>query len=104
MSHRISAQSARGHGVDEGRPGRRRNGAVSEAFTLARNDSQEVFEGSLSCQSPVCEVRFEQTGVMRLEPRKYCCDQCRQDAWVIKRAAKLLEGFTDAEAIKILRE
>jgi len=41
---------------------------------------------------------------MRLEPRKYCCDQCRQDAWVIKRAAKLLEGFTDAEAIKILRE
>jgi len=87
------------HRIDD-RPSLRRNGAVSEAFTLARNDSGEA----LSCQSPVCEVRFEQTGVMRLEPRKYCCDQCRQDAWVIKRAAKLLEGFTDAEAIKILRE
>jgi hypothetical protein len=91
------------HRIDDGRPSPRRNGAVSEALTLVRNDSGEVIGGSLSCQSPVSIVRFEQTGVMRLEPRKYCCDQCRQDAWGIKRAAKLLEGLSDTEVLRILR-
>jgi hypothetical protein len=59
-------------------------------------------EGLASCQSPFCDVRFEQTG-MKVKPRRYCCDECKLDVWAIRRTAKLLEGLSDEEALKIVR-
>ena len=40
---------------------------------------------------------------MAISPKRFCCDECKMDAWIIKRAAKLLEGLTDERALKILR-
>lgn len=40
-------------------------------------------------------ARFEQTGIVRMEPRKYCSDRCRQDAWVLRRVAALLASLSD---------
>jgi hypothetical protein len=80
-----------------------KGGVIIEAYTLGKNDSERVSEESLTCQSPVCKVKFEQTGVVRLEPRKYCCDRCRLDAWHLREAAKLLENETDQRVIEILR-
>jgi hypothetical protein len=38
-----------------------------------------------------------------MERRRFCCDQCRMDAWVLKRAAKLSEVVTDKRVLEILR-
>lgn len=48
-------------------------------------------EGLTTCSSPLCDVQFEQTGIMRLEPRKFCSAECRQDAWILRRAKALLD-------------
>jgi hypothetical protein len=55
-----------------------------------------------TCESPVCSVRFDQTG-MAINPRRFCCDQCKMDAWTIRRVAKLLENATDERLIEIMR-
>jgi hypothetical protein len=47
-------------------------------------------------------VEFEQTG-MAIEPRKFCSNECRMNAWIIKRAVKRLEGLSDEKALAILR-
>ena len=54
------------------------------------------------CESPLCDVRFKQTG-MTISPKRFCCDECKQQASIIKRASRLLEGFTDGEVLEILR-
>jgi hypothetical protein len=54
------------------------------------------------CDSPLCDVRFPQTG-MAIIPKRFCCDECKQQASIIKRAAMLLEGLTDKKVIEILR-
>jgi hypothetical protein len=54
------------------------------------------------CDSPLCDVRFEQTG-MAISPKRFCCDDCKMDAWIIKRAAKLLEGLSDERVLEIIR-
>src|SRR5262245_27486504 len=41
------------------------------------------------CESPVCSVRFPQTG-LQIEPRRFCSGRCRQQASIIRRAAALL--------------
>lgn len=55
------------------------------------------------CASPLCGTRFEQTGIMRMKPRRYCSAQCRQDTWVLKQAGKLLANLPDDAALKIIR-
>src|SRR5688500_11633275 len=44
------------------------------------------------CESPLCDVRFKQTG-LKIEPRRFCSDQCKQHASIIRRAAKLFDGL-----------
>jgi len=61
-----------------------------------------MFEGLANCQRPFCDVRFPQTG-MKMKPRRYCCDECKVDAWAIRRVAKLLAKLSDDEAIQILK-
>ena len=70
---------------------------------LAKSDSERIPEGSLTCSSAVCEVKYEQTGVARLEPRKYCCERCRLDAWHLREASKLLERLSDERVLEIVR-
>jgi hypothetical protein len=73
-----------------------------EALTLARNDSERVPEGSLTCGSPVCDVRFKQTG-MEMSPKRFCSDRCRLDTWMITHVSKLLAGLSDERKLEVLR-
>src|SRR4029079_10221992 len=48
------------------------------------------------CASPICSIQFKPSG-MAMEPRRYCSDECRQSASLIRRARELLRGFSDTE-------
>jgi hypothetical protein len=41
---------------------------------------------------------------MAIEPRRYCSDECRQSASIIKRARDLLRGLSDGELLKVMRD
>jgi len=58
--------------------------ASVHAVETARETDSEAL-----CENPVCAVRFPQTG-LKMEPRRFCSDGCRQQASVIRRAARLL--------------
>ena len=77
--------------------------SIIEAFPLARSDKNGTSEGLLICESPVCNVDFEQSGIARLEPRRFCDSKCRQNAWIIRQAAKLLKQLSDEKLIQIMR-
>ena len=44
---------------------------------------------NIVCESPLCSACFPQTG-LKMEPRRYCSDECRNRASIIRRAAALL--------------
>jgi hypothetical protein len=71
--------------------------ALDEPCTTSRGHSQR-------CQNPLCgnSVAPIADGWRRTE-RRHCSDECKQQASIIKRAASLLEGLTDGEALKVLR-
>jgi hypothetical protein len=46
-------------------------------------------DSKVSCESPLCDVRFPQTG-LKIEPRRFCSDKCKQQASLIRRVAVLL--------------
>jgi hypothetical protein len=54
------------------------------------------------CESPLCDNQFPQTG-LRIEPKRFCSDRCRQVASLIRRVAVLLNDLPDEEVIRILR-
>jgi hypothetical protein len=68
---------------------------LKECFASPR-DSETV------CESPLCDNRFQQTG-LKIEPRRFCSDQCRQQASLIRRVGALLNDLPDQEVIRILR-
>jgi hypothetical protein len=43
-----------------------------------------------TCASPLCTEQFEQSG-MRINPRRYCSERCRQDVWILKRAKQMVD-------------
>jgi hypothetical protein len=55
------------------------------------------------CESPLCGNRFPQTG-LKIEPRRFCSDRCRQQTSLIRRVGALLNDLPDKEVIRILRE
>jgi hypothetical protein len=55
------------------------------------------------CENPLCSVRFPQTG-LKIEPRRFCSNECRQQASIIRRAAKLFEGLSDSTVLEILKK
>jgi len=59
-------------------------------------------EGAVKCSSPVCadDVKPSRHGG---DPKKYCCERCRLDAWHLREAAKLLEGLSDEKKLEVLR-
>jgi hypothetical protein len=99
MSHRLKTARQR---IETGGNISFSGRANIEALTLAKNDSERVSERSLTCQSPVCKDQFEQTGIERLEPRKYCDKDCRMDAWAIRRTAALF-GLTVERMVELLK-
>jgi hypothetical protein len=54
------------------------------------------------CGSPLCDVRFEQTG-MEISPKRFHSDRCKQEASLIRRVSKLLDGLTDEKKLEALR-
>ena len=67
--------------------------AVEMASSL---DSESV------CENPLCDVRFQQTG-LAISPKRFCCDECKQQASIFKRAARLLSGLSDSRVLEILK-
>ena len=65
-------------------------------------DSAELKGSELICESPLCDVRFPQTG-LEIEPRRFCSSDCRQHASLIRRVATLLADVSDEKALEILR-
>lgn len=59
-------------------------------------------EGLRRCGSPLCSVQFEPSG-LKMEPKRYCSDQCKQEASILRRAALLLEGVSDQRVLEIVR-
>jgi hypothetical protein len=53
------------------------------------------------CGGPGCTNRFGASGP-QVRPRQYCSHRCRQRASVIKRAARILDGFTPEALLEIL--
>jgi len=100
MSHKLQAQTVKAM-VQEPRTRVEERSLILDSVhtveTTLTTDSETV------CESPLCDVRFPQTG-LKIEPRRFCCDDCRQEASLIRRVAKLLEGLSDERALEILRQ
>ena len=45
-------------------------------------------EGLRHCESPLCSVEFEPSG-LKMEPKRFCSDRCKQEASLIRRVAAL---------------
>jgi hypothetical protein len=69
---------------------------IREALTIN-------FEHPERCLNPLCSAELDQTVKSRGNPRRFCSDRCRLDAWVLGKAAKLLFRLEPAEWYRILR-
>lgn len=55
------------------------------------------------CSSPICNNEIEPEGEnWRRTPKKFCSDQCKTEAWAIRKTADLLSGFPNEKKIEIL--
>jgi len=54
------------------------------------------------CENPLCDVRFMQTG-LAISPKRFCCNECKQQASIIRRVAALLAGLEDSRVLEIIR-
>jgi hypothetical protein len=68
---------------------------VHDVETASLKDSE-------SCESPLCTNRFAPSG-LKIKPRRFCSEICKQQASIIHRAAVLLSGLPDSAVIAILR-
>jgi hypothetical protein len=99
MSHRIAAQTVRAM-VQEPRTRIDERSSILDSLQTVqmhiKTDSGAV------CENPLCSARFPEGG-MPQSPKRFCCDACGQQASLLRRAAVLLEGLSDDEALRILR-
>jgi hypothetical protein len=86
MSHRIEAPTVKAMVQEPARTPMKERSLKFVDLQSVNAWENSTPEGLLTCESPVCEVQFEQTGIVRMEPRRYCSDGCRQDAWILRRA------------------
>src|SRR5438093_4997198 len=56
------------------------------------------------CGNPVCTnlIEPESENRWRRTPKKFCSDDCRHDAWAIRRTRKLLAPLSEAKRQEIL--
>jgi hypothetical protein len=71
------------------------------ACTHSHFDSDAVPEEK--CGNPLCGKVLEPKK-RRAHVKLYCDGKCRQSASILRRAAALLEGFSDDQAFRILRK
>jgi hypothetical protein len=57
----------------------------------------------IACGNPLCSTTFK-PGSVANSPKRFCDNPCKQQASILRRAAKLLEALPDNQAIRILRE
>ena len=62
------------------------------SLTMESDATNGIPEGLAICQSPMCNVRFEQTG-MKVKPRCYCSDECKWNCVGVPPRKKLAQGF-----------
>ena len=72
---------------------------VSVFFERGARDEHERAE--MRRPRPICLNGFKPSG-LSISPKKFCSPKCRQDASVIKRAAKLLMSSPEKTIIEIL--
>lgn len=60
-------------------------------------------ESLTDCASPLCDVRFQQTG-LAMKPRRFCSDECKQHASIIRRAMSLLATLGEERACEVFVE
>ena len=60
-------------------------------------------ESEIVCANPLCSTTFKPGGVAN-SPKRFCGNPCKQQASILRRAAKLLEALPDDQAIRIVRE
>ncbi len=60
-------------------------------------------ESEIVCGNPLCSTKFKPSGVAN-SPKRFCADPCKQQASILRIAAKLLGALPDDQVIRILRE
>jgi hypothetical protein len=56
-----------------------------------------------ACESQLCTVEFRPT-CLPWSYQRFCSDACKQQASLIRRAARLLDGLPDEAVLKIIRK
>jgi len=77
-------------------------GPVKSAASILDNVHALETANLMQCASPICSNRFKAGGIIG-SPKRFCSDQCRQNASIIQRAAKLLKSLTDDEIVRVIR-
>jgi hypothetical protein len=83
-------------------PIRKGEGVRADIDSVHAVGSSKLTGSETVCESPICDVSFPQSG-LEIEPRRFCSGDCRQQASLIRRVAKLLENETDERVIEIIR-
>jgi len=99
MSHRIDVQGARAMAQE---PGTAMSDSAAVLDTVHAIEDGNLAPSRSVCDNPLCRNEYEATclpwGVQR-----YCSPRCRQQASLIRRAAKLLTMLSDEETMTVLR-
>jgi hypothetical protein len=99
MSRRIEARSVKAM-VNQPQPSTDAATAVLDAVHVIENAKDGA---SLSvCENPICRTEYKPT-CLSWSTQRFCSDQCKQAASIIKRAAKLFRVLSDDEILKIVR-
>ena len=56
------------------------------------------------CQNPFCIIEPLPDGGWRRTERRYCCDRCKTDGYVLRRAKAMLEKFGIIEFHRLLEQ
>lgn len=54
------------------------------------------------CQGPIEELGFDGKKVWRRTPRKFCSTRCKQENWILAKAAKILLNLAPEQRSKLL--
>lgn len=99
MSHKLQAQTVRARVSQGVSQGFRRSSILDTVHDV---ETAEL-RGSLRvCDNPLCDVSFPESG-LACKPKRFHCEECKQQASLIRRVSALLEGLTDDEALRIIR-
>jgi len=75
---------------------------TSSILAIVHDVETSSLKDSESCGNPLCAKRFAPSG-LRIKPRRFCSEICKQQASILHRAAVLLSGLPDSAVIAILR-